>query len=209
MDVVSASTDQLEDGDGNRNPNPEAAADATPDPLSSPASSPEQVHSQTQGPADPPAFPINWVRAPRDHEIEDMPGFLYFDIQNGHRVAIFEERTLSHCHIQCRHIGGAPGSCCTIGVCPRNLSCERLLWRRSPQKSLHCEVALEVIVPRRLQLRAPLCEKQYWRRLSREGFRERISSHRIRIHLIELERLSYGVTGRMSWAVERARQWHS
>lgn len=93
MDVVSASTDAVEDGDGNPDPDPEAGPEANPDPPSSPASSPEQVVSQTQGPADPPAFPINWVRAPRDYEIEDMPGFLYFDIQNGHRVAIFDERT--------------------------------------------------------------------------------------------------------------------
>ncbi|KAG8162106.1 hypothetical protein KVR01_007871 [Diaporthe batatas] len=90
---ISTATDPNEGSNGDPDPEPDAGLESNPDSLSNPASSPEQADSQTEGPPDHPAFPILWARAPRHYEIEEMPGFLHFDIQNGRRVAIFDERT--------------------------------------------------------------------------------------------------------------------
>lgn len=62
--------------------NPEVQQLATP--------SPERPDSPKGG---TPPLPIAWERAPRDTRIEDMPGFRYFVMQDGHRRAMFYKQT--------------------------------------------------------------------------------------------------------------------
>ncbi|POS71134.1 hypothetical protein DHEL01_v210471 [Diaporthe helianthi] len=92
---VSNDMPPVEDGDGDSGPepSPEPSPEVDLDPPSIPAPPPALASAQAQGPPDPPTLPIHWKRAPREYDIEDMPGFLHFDIQNGRRVAIFDGRT--------------------------------------------------------------------------------------------------------------------
>lgn len=41
----------------------------------------------------PPPLPIVWEQAPKDTPIEDMPGFLWFTIRDGHLLPEFDDQT--------------------------------------------------------------------------------------------------------------------